>query len=198
MPAGQGNITALLSDEDLVGRYLEGQSAALEELLRRHGHAAYRVAMRQLGHDADALDAVQEAFAKVCRALRGYQQRGAFKTWLLRVVENAAHDVRRRRNRRRLVTQGSSWLRHHDDLLPAAESNPALGLEETELRSVINMALSDLPSAQRRVFTLHAVDGLTYREVAEELRVPVGTVMSRLHHARRKLRASLAGQLVDA
>ncbi len=149
-----------------------------------------------MGQDADALDAVQEGFAKACRALAGYQQRGAFKTWLLRVVENAAHDVRRRRDRGRPATGGSIWLRNHDDLLPAAEVDPALALEGADLRRILDTALADLSLAQRRTFTLHAIDGLTYREVAERLGVPIGTVMSRLHHARRKLRAALASQAV--
>jgi RNA polymerase sigma-70 factor (ECF subfamily) len=186
-----------VSDEQLVERYLGGQRPALEELLRRHRQSAYRVAIRRVGQDADALDAVQEGFAKACRALPGYQRRGAFKTWLLRVVENAAHDVRRRRDRGRPVIAGSSWLRTHDDLLPTNEVDPALALEGADLRRLLDTALADLSSAQRRTFTLHALDGLTYREVAERLGVPIGTVMSRLHHARRKLRTALAGQAVE-
>jgi RNA polymerase sigma-70 factor, ECF subfamily len=186
-----------VSDEQLVERYLEGQSPALDELLRRHRHSAYRVAIRRVGQEADALDAVQEGFAKAWRALAGYQQRGAFKTWLLRVVENAAHDVRRRRDRGRPASGGSSWLQHHGDRLPAVEIDPALALEEEDLRQLLDTALADLSFAQRHTFTLHALDGLSYREVAERLHVPIGTVMSRLHHARRKLRAALADQAIE-
>src|SRR5437764_9283487 len=88
------------SDEQLLARFAGGDRAALEELFRRYRHSAYRVAYRLLGHEADALDAVQEGFIKAVTHLHTFHGRSSFKTWLLRVVSNAAIDLGRQRSRR--------------------------------------------------------------------------------------------------
>src|ERR1700691_5882212 len=88
------------SDEVLLERFAAGERAALEELFGRYRQPAYRVAFRLLGNEADALDAVQEGFVKALTHLSGFQGRSSFKTWLLRVVSNAALDWGRQRGRR--------------------------------------------------------------------------------------------------
>src|SRR5271165_6198497 len=88
------------SDECLLARLAKGERSALEELFSRYRDLAYRVAYRLLGHEADALDAVQEGFIKALTHLDGFEGRSSFKTWLLRVVSNAALDLGRQRGRR--------------------------------------------------------------------------------------------------
>src|SRR3954471_22668070 len=95
---------AILSDEELLGRFAAGQRSALEELFRRYRQPAYRVAYRLLGNEADALDAVQEGFVKALTHLEGFQGRSSLKTWLLRVVSNAALDLGRQRGRRETLS----------------------------------------------------------------------------------------------
>src|SRR3954447_12384568 len=92
------------SDEQLLARFAAGERAALDELFRRYRQPAFRVAFRLLGQEADALDAVQEAFVKVLLHVEGFQGRSSFKTWLLRVVSNAALDLGRKRARRGTVS----------------------------------------------------------------------------------------------
>ena len=87
------------SDEALLVKAIAGERESLDELFRRYRSVAYRVAHRLLGNDADALDAVQEAFVKALVHLPSFQGRSSFKTWLLRVVSNAALDLGRRRGR---------------------------------------------------------------------------------------------------
>src|ERR1044071_4021488 len=87
------------SDEQLLDRFAAGDRGALDELFRRYRKPAYRVAYRLLGNEADALDAVQEGFVKALTHLSGFQGRSSFKTWLLRVVSNAALDLGRQRGR---------------------------------------------------------------------------------------------------
>src|SRR5205823_4842943 len=94
----------LPSDEELLDRSASGQRAALDELFRRYRLPAYRVAYRLLGNEADALDAVQEGFVKALTHLSGFQGRSSFKTWLLRVVSNAALDLGRQRGRRETLS----------------------------------------------------------------------------------------------
>jgi RNA polymerase sigma-70 factor (ECF subfamily) len=178
------------SDEQLLQRYSAGEPEALEELFRRYRLPAYRVAYRLLGNEADALDAVQEGFVKTLTHLRSFQGRSTFKTWMLRVVSNAALDLGRQRGRRvalNLVAVEAS--EGEDPFLVSAD--PALRLERADLRQLLNQALATLSEAQRRTFVLHAEAGLSYREVADTMGISIGTVMSRLYYARQKLRAFL-------
>ncbi len=189
-----GYLTTLaaagLSDERLLACFAAGDRAALEELFRRYRALAYRVAYRLLNHEADALDAVQEAFIKALTHLDGFQGRSSFKTWLLRVVSNAALDLGRQRGRRETLSLDSRATGTGEP--PVAYEDPARGLERADLRRLLDQALAVLPEAQRRTFVLHVDGGLSYREVAEVLGISVGTVMSRLFYARQKLRAFLA------
>jgi RNA polymerase sigma-70 factor (ECF subfamily) len=184
----------VLSDDELLARFAAGQRDALDELFRRYRLLAYRVAFRLLGNEADALDAVQEGFVKVLTHLESFQGRSTFKTWLLRVVSNAALDLGRQRGRREVLSLDNATT-DDDASQPTTTDNPALGLERADLRLLLDQALATLPKAQQRTFVLHADGELSYREVSEVLGISMGTVMSRLHYARQKLRAFLAQRI---
>src|SRR5262249_30775975 len=132
--------SALPSDEQLLLRHATGDRLALEELFRRHRHPAYRVAHRLLGNEADALDAVQDGFVKVLTHLSAFQGRSSFKTWLLRVVSNAALDLGRQRGRR-AATEPTTTETRPDDDGPLVWDDPTFGLERADLRRLIDAAL---------------------------------------------------------
>lgn len=180
------------SDEQLLARWKRGSREALEELFGRYRSVAYRVAYRLLGNEADALDAVQDGFIKALTHLQNFQGRSTFKTWLLRVVSNASLDLGRQRGRRESIPLDGLGPQDHDrfDWLKR-EENPGAKLEQEDFRRLLQQALARLPEPQRRTFVLHAEAELSYREVAEVLRISIGTVMSRLYYARQKLRACL-------
>lgn len=183
--------TADPPDSELLVRFAAGDRAALDALFRRYRSVAYRVAHRLLGNEADALDAVQDGFVNALAHLDRFGGRSTFKTWLLRVVCNAAHDVGRRRKRAERFPQAPAAAapdRFGADDRPAADS----GLERADLRRAIDAALARLPAAQRETFVLHVEGGLAYREVADALGISIGTVMSRLFYARQKLKELLA------
>jgi RNA polymerase sigma-70 factor (ECF subfamily) len=180
-----------LSDEQLLARLARGDREALEELFQRYRMLAYRVAHRFLGNEADALDAVQEGFVKALTHLPGFQGRSSFKTWLLRVVSNAALDLGRQRGRREALSLDAFGAKEQEQVQPLAAEDPTAGLERADLRRLLDRALGSLPEAQRRTFILHADAELSYREVADVLQISIGTVMSRLYYARQKLRAFL-------
>jgi RNA polymerase sigma-70 factor (ECF subfamily) len=188
------------SDECLLARLADGEREALDVLFSRYRLLAYRVAHRLLGNEADALDAVQEGFIKALTHLDSFQGRSSFKTWLLRVVSNAALDLGRQRGRRetlsldaghtrpeRYVGRSTDRERSH----PLVLDNPATELERADLRRLLDEALAILSEAQRRTFVLHVEGELSYREVALALGISIGTVMSRLYYARQKMRAYL-------
>ena len=175
-------------DDSLVRLARSGDNPAREELFRRHFGIAYRVAHRLLNHEQDALDAVQDAFLKAVRHLKDFDGRSEFRTWLLRIVTNAALDAGRKRRRRSAPT-----LDDPSSGLPEAASfdDPAAGLHRADLRNTLNAALDTLSPAIRTTFTLFAEAELSYKEIADCQNVPLGTVMSRLHYARQKLMAHL-------
>src|SRR5579875_3692503 len=132
------------SDEQLLACFAAGHRQALDELFRRYRQPAYRVAYRLLGHEADALDAVQEGFIKALTHLHGFQGRSSFKTWLLRVVSNAALDLGRQRSRSDAVSLDASPHKDLPDarLLTADETGSQL--ERDDLRRQLDRALDCL------------------------------------------------------
>jgi RNA polymerase sigma-70 factor (ECF subfamily) len=165
-----------------------GDQAAQAALFERYRAAAYAVAFRITGRVEDALDVVQDSFIAAFTRLGEFQQESTFKTWLLRIVTNKALDALRARRLRvtaPLQTEDGSPLP-----LPAQDaSDPA---ETRDLAEKIHAALEKLPPDQRAVFALFAQADMTYGQIAETLGIPVGTVMSRLYHARRRLLALLS------
>jgi RNA polymerase sigma-70 factor (ECF subfamily) len=178
----------LCDDETLVALARNGDRPACEELFRRHQNFAYGVAYRLLGHADDALDAVQDAFTKAFTHLHDFDGRSGFRTWLTRIVQNAATDLGRKRKRRPLSGLNDA---HKNGVEPAFEEDPARGLHQQDLRRQINEALQRLKPKIRSTFILYAESGLKYNEIAEIQEIPIGTVMSRISAARQKLQADL-------
>ena len=180
------------TDDALLARFAQGDRAALDDLFRRYRGVAYRVAYRLLGREADALDAVQDGFVNALTHLDRFGGRSSFKTWLLRVVCNAALDIGRQRKRHERVPQAPRDA--SPDRFGAGDPAPAdAELVRADLRRAIDAALARLPVAQRQTFVLHVEGELTYREVADALGISIGTVMSRLFYARQRLKDLLAG-----
>jgi len=176
-------------DETLVELARGGDRPAREELFRRHWEIAYRVAYRLLGHEQDTLDAVQDGFLKAVTHLGDFDGRSKFGTWLLRVVTNAALDAGRKRRRRPALRLADAEL----DAVEAAVEDPSRRIQRDDLRRTLDAALDRLSPPIRASFVLFAEAGLSYKEIAECQAVPVGTIMSRLHYARRKLQSYLEG-----
>lgn len=190
-----GVVTATLpptsrSDEALLEQVSAGDRSALEELFRRYRMPAYRVAHRLLGNEADALDAVQDGFVKVLTNIAGFERRSSFKTWLIRIVSNAALDLGRQRGRRDALAPSGESLNGESQAL--VWDDPNLGLEGAELRKLLEAALATLPETQKQTFVLHVDAEMSYRDIADALGISIGTVMSRLYYARQKLRNYLA------
>jgi RNA polymerase sigma-70 factor (ECF subfamily) len=165
--------------------------------VERYQARAYRLALRILRSEDAARDAVQEAFVKAYGSLARFEGRSSFFTWFYRLVTNQCIDMQRReRALRRVEWRGGEAL--EDGLPPAAlESEapvsdlPMEALERKELRGQIARAIDELPDDSRETLLLREVDGLSYAEIAEVQGIPRGTVMSRLHYARRRVQEAL-------
>ncbi len=181
----EGPTIASIPDEELVRRARERDPAAREELFLRHRDDAFRTAHRLLGNEHDALDAVQDSLLKAFRRLDEFDGRGGFRFWLLRIVVNTALDQGRRRKRSKAV------VLEVEPPSGSPDDDPSRGLGRADLRRSLDEALSKLSPPLRATFVMFAEAGMTYKEIAEALEVPIGTVMSRINGARRKLRETL-------
>lgn len=179
-------------DGDFVARARDGDHGAFRVLVERYQGRAYRLALRVLRDEAEAEDAVQDAFVKAYRSLDRFEGRAGFYTWLYRIVMNQCLD-RKRRGRGGRPVEWSEELEAARD--PAAElsapSGPDGELARLEVRQLVAAAIAGLPEDARRTLELREIDGLSYQEIAEALGVPRGTVMSRLHYARKRVREAL-------
>jgi RNA polymerase sigma-70 factor (ECF subfamily) len=177
------------ADETLVQWAQRGDTEAFEELVHRHRDKIYARALMMMRNEDQALEFSQEAWVKAWQRLVQFQGDSSFATWVTRIVINLCLDQLRRQKRVRTesieaMDEESGGVERH---LPVPESNPTAGLEQDELRRRIDEALGKLTDAHRTVVVLHEFEGLEYKEIAKRVGISIGTVMSRLFYARRRL-----------
>lgn len=171
------------TEEKLISLAKQGDRQAFSQLVRSHREGVVNVVYRMCGDANLADDAAQEAFIRAWQHLRGYRPRSPFRNWLYRIAVNVARDALRRQ-KETLDIEG----------LPIAnsEQGPEDLVEGHERGERVRKAVLSLPRASRAVLVLREYEGLSYREIADTLDIPMGTVMSRLSYARNRLRRSLA------
>jgi RNA polymerase sigma-70 factor (ECF subfamily) len=175
--------------------YTPDEVARFEALVTRHGRHVYAIAYRMAGNEADAKDLAQEAFVRVWRALRRIEPGAALEGWFHRIVTNLYIDSLRRRPKVRLQSLDEPVPTGTGEV-PRERADPAVDVEQTVLGSTMDRrvqdALLDLSEDLRMVVVLADIEGHAYEEIASMMGVPIGTVKSRLHRARRALRDRLA------
>jgi RNA polymerase sigma-70 factor (ECF subfamily) len=181
-----------------VRRARAGDHDAFRILVERYQGRAFRLALRILRSEEAARDAVQEAFLKAYTGLARFEERSSFFTWLYRLVTNQCIDMRRREHAERRADWreaeaplDEAALRLAPEAEGALPELPADAFARKELRERLDAAIGELPEAARATLLLREVDGLSYAEIADAQGIPRGTVMSRLHYARRKLQLAL-------
>jgi RNA polymerase sigma-70 factor (ECF subfamily) len=183
------------SDLEVIRRVRNGEAEAFRFLVERYQGRAFRLALRVLRDEEAARDAVQDAFVKAYSALARFEGRSSFFTWFYRLVMNQCLDARRRDKSGREVAfeeGGGHELEPEASALTVPEVDgvhfaPAANLMRKELLEHLARAVERLPPAARETLVLREVEGLSYAEIAAALQIPKGTVMSRLHYARKQL-----------
>jgi RNA polymerase sigma-70 factor (ECF subfamily) len=169
-----------------------GDRSAFTRLMEHYQGACYGLAWRLLGDRDLAADATQDAFIHAYDHLASFRG-GAFRSWLMRITANAAYDILRRAQRRPTTTLPDPEEGEPDIPDPFAV-NPVAESARTELYRALDAALRLLPEEQRTVVVLADVYGMDYQEVSVMIQSPVGTVKSRIHRGRLRLRELLADQ----
>src|SRR5436305_3216526 len=182
-------------DSKLVLASQKGYMEAFEELVARHRDKIYARAFSMMRNEEEAIDLSQEAWVKGWQRLAQFQGESSFGTWMTRIVINLCLDQLRKHKRQRaesieMMDEESGGVERH---MPVVTVNPTEGLERGELRQRIDRALAQLSNEHRTVLVLHEFEELEYKEIAKRMKCSIGTVMSRLFYARRRMASLLAG-----
>lgn len=183
-------------DSELIQRVLDGEGGAYRPLVERYQNRLYPMVMGMVRDPEEARDLVQNAFIKAYQNLSSFRVDSSFYTWVYRIAMNLAIDSCRKSRRRRTTgfdeavaardEDGAILEVHHVD-------SPQRALQRKQLQQTIFRALDELSEDQREVILLREVEGLSYKEIAESMDIPEGTVMSRLFYARKRLQTLLKG-----
>jgi RNA polymerase sigma-70 factor (ECF subfamily) len=186
---------ATADDPTLVKLAQKGDTSAFEELVARHRDKIYARAFSMLRNEEDATDLSQEAWVKGWQRLHQFQGEASFATWMTRIVINLCLDQLRKLKRGRTdsIEQMDEESGGVERQLPVVNPNPTERLERGELRQRIDRALNQLSHEHRTVLILHEFEELEYKVIAKRMGCSIGTVMSRLFYARRKMASLLAG-----
>lgn len=190
-------------DAALIERVQNGQSDAYGELVRKYQDRVFNTCWRICGHVEDARDLTQEAFLRAYERLADFRQESGFYTWMYRVAVNLALSHRREKGRRRSVSledvtdlRGTQAEGLSRDGGPGSGDDPAQRASDRELHGCVARALQNLDDDHRAVVVLRDIEGFDYREIAEILELPPGTVKSRLHRARTAIGEALRTKVV--
>lgn len=185
-------VQPLPDEEAVVARAVEGDRSAFARLMEHYQSACYGLAWRLIGDPDQAADATQDAFIHAYDALRSYRG-GVFRSWLMRITANASYDILRRAQRRP-TTALPEPEEGKAELPDIGAVNPFEEAQKSELYRYLESALRLLPEDQRVAVVLCDVYGMDYGEVASMTDSPIGTVKSRIHRGRLRLREILAPQ----
>lgn len=195
------NAGNMENDSDMVRGVLEGDATAYRGLVEKYQGRVYGMVYGMVRNREDARDITQEAFVKAYRSIHSFRLESSFYTWIYKIAMNQAIDFLRKRKRRKAsgFDEGIATRDGDGGIADAHNSeSPRKALERKQLYAAIMDALERLPEDQRQVVLLRELEGLSYREIAEVVGIPEGTVMSRLFYARKKLQKLLSGQRAGA
>jgi RNA polymerase sigma-70 factor (ECF subfamily) len=190
------------SDAYLVARALEDDLSAFEQLVTRYQNKIMGYAARMLSDHSEAEDVAQETFIKAYRSLDSFRGESLFSTWIYRIATNLCIDrLRKKKRRPQQAYSLDEPLDHEEEKgtreVPDFSTEPMQNLEREELRRRVREMMAEMPEKQRAVLVMCDMQGMAYEDIARVLNVPIGTVKSRLFHARadlgRRLRPYIHG-----
>jgi RNA polymerase sigma-70 factor (ECF subfamily) len=185
------------TDTELIAECLQGRTDAFGQLVTRYQERLFGTLVTMLGSAEDARDVAQDAFVQAYQKLGSFRGQSAFYSWLFRIALNSSVDHHRRQRRPTMSIDAAREQTGAEptDLHP--ETSPSFGIERTERQKLVQVALSKLSPEYREVLVLKEMEDLKYEEIAALVKIPVGTVRSRIHRGRAELKDILERLLGD-
>jgi len=199
LPASSSNPETAVpegpGDQELVARCQQGDTGAFNELITRYRQRCFSMIYQMVRNEDDAWDLAQDGFVRAWRSIGHFKGQSSFYTWLYRVMTNVALDWLRKKHIQGAQefddTVGLRRIEPGAVTAPKAVLEPSERLADGEIRQRINAAIEKLSPEHRTVVVLREIEGLEYTEIAEAMDCSIGTVMSRLFYARKKLQSLL-------
>ncbi|MCS7300112.1 MAG: sigma-70 family RNA polymerase sigma factor [Fimbriimonadales bacterium] len=193
-------MDTLSAEAALVARAQAQDEAAFEQIMNLYADRLYNYILRMVGNPADAEDLLQEAFLRAYQGLPNFDGRASLSTWLYRIATNVCIDHQRKRGRRVQTVSYSAWEDTESETgeweFPDVQTpNPLEAALNRELQQVVEHAIASLSPKLKTVLLLYDVEDLSYEEIAHVLRIPIGTVKSRLNHARMQIQRQVEAYL---
>ncbi|HPI74425.1 MAG TPA: sigma-70 family RNA polymerase sigma factor [bacterium] len=184
--------TAELSDEELIHRFQDGDIYAFDAIVNRYKDQLLNFAYRFLNNPEEAEDVVQETFLRIFRNKHAYREIAKFSTWVYTIAGNLAKTELRKRKRRKYLYLSDMGYDDKEYEIVDPSANTEKEVESVFQEKIIQRAIDELPPRFRQVILLVEIQELPYEEVSKIMRVPLGTVKSRVNRARQKLQAKLS------
>ena len=185
------------TDEELIARFQNGDTYAFDLLVRRYKDPLLNFIFRFLGDLVESEDIVQETFYRVYKNKHYYKEVAKFSTWIYTIAGNLAKTELRRRKRRKVFSIHKETAAEKELELPDLKSDPEKEVNTVVTEKLIQKAITSLPQKFRQVIVLRDIQGFSYEEISSIIKVPLGTVKSRVNRARLKLQEDLHFLLED-
>lgn len=183
-----------MPETELIERCQKGDREAFNELVEQYQSQVINIAYGMLSDREDAYDAAQETFVKIYRNIGGFKGKSSLSTWIYRIVANVCNDMLRKRQRSAVVVSMNSTVSDEDDRemdITDDAPTPEELLELSEEQRAVRIAISELSAEHREIITFSDIEQLSYEEISDILKCPIGTVKSRLNRARSALKKKL-------
>lgn len=184
-------------DSELITECLQGRTDAFGQIVTRYQERLFGTLVTMLGSAEDARDVAQDAFVQAYQKLESFRGQSAFYSWLFRIALNSSVDHHRRQRRPTVSIDAAREQSGAEPTDSHPEISPSFGMERTERQKLVQLALSKLSPEYREVLVLKEMEDMKYEEIAGLVKIPVGTVRSRIHRGRAELKEILERLIGD-
>lgn len=185
------------SEKSLLERAKAGEITAFEQLIESYQRKIFNIALRMLGNHDDANDLAQEVLIRIYKSIKSFKEQSSFSTWIYRITTNVCLDEIRKRKNKKTISLDEEIKLDDGDIkrqIESDEPSPEDMAEKHELKRIVNDAIAMLSDEHRVAIILRDMQGLSYEEIAEALKLPEGTVKSRINRARQSLKYILGSK----
>jgi RNA polymerase sigma-70 factor (ECF subfamily) len=184
-----------LNESELIGQLKRGDKEAFRTIVEKHKDQIYNTCLSFLHHSEDAEDTAQEVFIEVFESIGSFQEKSSLSTWIYRIATTKSLELIRKRNRKKRSGYFEALRNRNDEPDDIEDQSfflpPGIALEQKEKAEILMKAINALPERQRIAFTLHKLENLPYKKIADIMEIHLSAVESLMHRAKKNLQQTL-------